>query len=385
MRRIRCAATSSSAAAAYAYQIPFVKSCVCPTSRLLLWNASLLPTVHIPIRFASSTASSSGTPISSPPHDVRPPSGSSSSAVNVEAFTLNEEVVKKDLEYMQKWNDVAQRMDEERRAKDYAALLKQVQGGLDLLEEVGPQNAPIQCETLLCLEGAQAYIHLKQLPDALEMVKRAKEGLVPRTTSRNTNDKTSTTRPTDGHAEKKKDMIAFSECQLLHAHILILQNQGKEAEEIAKATLQWLEGEGKGQSNSHTVSPIQAVGALHLKRSAMTTVGRALVCQARALLEKGNDTELHARTLSGKALDILIDALNGHIEEKDHESVKMTLENIFFCFEGLEDWKQAGTTCRKYIAWCQSKKDVEGVKYGEEMLSSLLKRHPEHENEITAG
>lgn len=320
-------------------------------------------------------------------------SSSSSSPVNVEEFTLNEEVVKRDMEYLARWNELAEKIQNARIAREHEKLLAEVQAGLQLLEDVGAENAPIQCEALLCLEGAQACIQLKKLTQALTMVSRAKESLIPRNNSNPTCSLASSTStaPTSTSADRgqPKDGVTFCDCELLHAHILILQQKGKEAEEIARKVLAWVENEGKGggggNGSSANVSPIQAVGALHLKRTAMTMVGRGLVCQAQTLIEKGNDEELNSRTFCGKALDILIDALNLHIDEKDHESVKITLESIYFCFEGLQDWSQAATTCRKYISWCHNKKDEEGEKYGEELLSSLRRRYPEHDKEFASN
>lgn len=329
--------------------------------------------ISVPVRYESSTALhptvsrlTSNTQVS----DL--PSISSPSPVNIESFTLNEEVVKKDLEYLAKWNALANEMEIARQSKNYSKLLEEVQTGLLLLESIGHDNAPVQCQTQLCLEGAQACTQLKRFEDALQMVKKAEEGLTLTSPRNITNTKSD-------DVEANKDMIAFSECQLLYAHILILQQKGKEAEEVAQQTLSRLEGEGKGGEGTSPVSPIRAVAALHLKRTAMTTVGRALVSQARVLVENKKDEELCSRTLSGKALDILIDALNAHIEEKDHESVKMTLENIYFCFEGLQDWSQASTTCEKYIRWCRNRNDKEGEKHGEELLTALRERHPELE------
>lgn len=297
------------------------------------------------------------------------PSISSPSPVNVESFTLNDEVVKKDLEYLGKWNALASEIETARQSKNYSKLLEEVQSGLVLLESIGHHNAPVQCQTQLCLEGAQACIQLKRFDDALDMIVKAEEGLTLTNPS-------SSSKAKSEEVKVDKDLISYSECRLLYAHILILQQKGKEAEEVAQQTLSRLEGEGKGGVGTTPVSPIRAVAALHLKRTAMTTVGRALVSQARALVESGKDDEMHSRTLCGKALDILIDALNAHIEEKDHESVKMTLENIYFCFEGLQDWSQASTTCEKYVRWCRTRNDKEGETHGEELLAALRERHP---------
>lgn len=70
-----------------------------------------------------------------------------------------------------------------------------------------------------------------------------------------------------------------------------------------------------------------------------------------------------------------IDALNLHIDENDSAMVKMCLRGIMTCFEELKDIRQAITTCKKYISWCDRHHDSSGVEDGKKMLHALCERH----------
>lgn len=286
----------------------------------------------------SATAGSDATRASSSP--------SSSSAVNVEDFTLNEEVVQRDLAHLEKWNALAERMDTARTAGDHKTLLQEALSGLNMLEELGADNAPVQCEPLLCMEAAQAHVQLQSYDQAIELLSRATKALeLPAKV-------------------EQRDMATIAECKLLHSHVLVLQGNGKEAQRVAEEILHWIDVDAK------TAAPMQAVAALNLKRSVQTALGRALVVQGQSTKDEGV-----AKPLYGKALDVLIDALNAHIDEKDSVSVKIVLEHIKICFEGVQDIAQAVTTCKKYISWCSRQEDQDGKQYGKQMLVELATRH----------
>lgn len=269
------------------------------------------------------------------------------SAVNVEAFTLNEEVVRRDLEHLAKWNDLSSRIDSARQAKDYALLLKEAMSGIQLLKEIGADNAPVLCEPHLHLEAAQACVQLKECEAGITHIHQALNVL-------------------NAASEEHRDRATIAECEVLEAHILTVQGKGAEAVELLKKVMQWIQVDAK------QATPVQAVAALHLRRTAQTAMGCALIQQARVLAD---DQVAEKKQFFSSALDTLIDALNEHIDEKDSPSVKLALENIFYCFEGIGDMTQAATTSKKYVSWCSRHEDEAGVKFGHQLLDDLCQRH----------
>lgn len=276
----------------------------------------------------------------------------SASAVNTETFTLNEEVVQRDMAYLEQWNALANRLGMARAMGKHEEMVREVEGGLRLLDEVGAENAPVQTEALLCLEGAQAHVQLRHYEEAHTLTRRAEAVLM-------------------APPEEQRDMAMINECRLLEAHILTLEGKGKAAYEVLERVMSWIDVDARG------ATPIQAVAALHLKPGVKTAMGQALVAQAKAVETTGNDMELEAKGLYAKALDALIDGLDQHIDDKNSDAVKTSLKHIFWCFEGLKDYSQALSTCKKYVSWCSQQKEDDGVAYGKAMEEDFLKRHPE--------
>eukprot|EP00796_Vickermania_ingenoplastis_P010083 gene10083-7053_t len=348
------------------YPMRMFRTAITPGLRRSLQRPALLAAPAAMMLPPSSSSSSrphltayrwSSTAHTSSPSDpaTPPPASASGSAVDVENFTLVEEIVKRDMEYLARWNGLAGNLEAARAARDYAAVLRHATEGLRLLGEVGADNAPAQCEPLLCLEGAQAHVQLQQYAEAQQLVQRAEAAL-------------------ELAKPECRDMAMLSECQLLRAHILTLEGKGTQAQEVLEGILQWIEVDAK------SAPPIQAVAAMHLKRSVRTALGTAIVCQAKALTKRGEDLIPEAKKLFGKALDILIDGLDQHIDEKDSVSVKRSLENIFYCFEGVGDTSQALATCKKYISWCNRQKDEAGVAFGEQLQLDFCRKHPRHKS-----
>nr|CAJ2472649.1 unnamed protein product [Leishmania braziliensis] len=273
------------------------------------------------------------------------------SAVNVEEFTLNEEVVKQDLANMAKWNALSEDIDAARTAGDHVKLLEHVQVGLQMLKEIGAMNAPIQCESLLCMEASQAQYKLKQYDEALRCAMQARESLLR-----------------DCKPELQ-DKAQIAEIEVHMGFVLCKQgshNAAVEAQELLQKVLHWVDVDAK------SAMPMQAVAAVNLRRSVLTGLGLSTTVQATLLAKKGEAAE--AKELYAKGLDTLIEALNQHIDENDFELVKITLEAILTSFEGLDDVSQAVTTCRKYISWCRRHDDASGVADGEAMMTALCAR-----------
>lgn len=274
------------------------------------------------------------------------------SAVNVEEFTLNEEVVARDVSCLEQWNALAGELEtakSENRSKDVLSI---VQKGLQLLETLGADNAPVLCEPHLCMEAAQAHLQLHEFPEALSILEKAEKRLAEA-------------------PKASRDVATISECQLLRANALLVAGKGAEAEAVLRGVKDWIEGDAK------TASPLQAVAASHLHRSVLTALGQSLVMQGISIESSGADQELKAKERFGKALDILIEALNKHLDETEveKESVKATLAAIARCFEGVKDFNQALTTFDKYCSWCSRHEDPEGEKQGKAMREALCARH----------
>lgn len=278
-------------------------------------------------------------------------SAAPTSAVNVEAFTLNEDVVKRDLDNMARWNALSAEMDEARAAGDQAKLLEHVQTGLRMLEEIGAANAPIQCESLLCMEASQAHYNRKAYDEALRCAEQARESLLR-----------------DCKPELQ-DKAQIAEIEVFMGFVLCRQG-GQEAATNAQELLQkvrhWIDVDAK------SAMPMQAVAAVNLRRSVLTGLGLSTTIRATALAAAGETAE--AKELYATGLDTLIEGFNQHIDENDFEMVKTTLEAILTCFEGLGDVSQAVSTCRKYISWCKRHDDPSGVAEGEAMLAALCAR-----------
>ncbi|CCW62936.1 unnamed protein product [Phytomonas sp. EM1] len=308
---------------------------------------SITGVAGLALRTAQLWSSSSTKPVT--PLDALD-NGDNLSAVNVEDFTLNEEIVQRDLDNLSQWNLLSEAIESARSAEDYPRLLQEVRRGFDILEKLGPFNAPIQCEALLCMEAAQAHYNLDQYDDALKSAERGKESL------------TTNTKP------DQRDMAQVGEINQFIGYILLAMGKANEAQQTFTDVLHWIDVDAK------SAPPIQAVAAVNLRRVVLCGLGESYCLQAE-LQERDGGSIDEARRLYGKALDILIEGLNQHIDERDFELVKRTLKFILKCFEGLRDVQQAVSTCRKYISWCSRYDDNEGVLQGKKMLSDLCARH----------
>ncbi|ESL12033.1 hypothetical protein TRSC58_00205 [Trypanosoma rangeli SC58] len=270
----------------------------------------------------------------------------SPSPVNVESFTLNETVVKKDMEALERWNELSQVIDSSRAEKANEKVLMAVEKGLGMLAEMGALNAPIQCETLLLLEATQAHYNLQQFEAALESAERAKNTLLETPVA-------------------VRDAALLAEVNQLMAYVLLEKGNIDEATTIFTEVLRWIDVDAK------SVMPMQAVAAVNMRRSVVTGIGFCYQKQAEKEVASGGD----GKELYGKALDLLIEALSVHIDENDYESVKKTLSTVLKCFEGVNDISQAISTGDKYVSWCRRHSDEAGVAQGTAWLKELQKKY----------
>ncbi|ORC93620.1 uncharacterized protein TM35_000014970 [Trypanosoma theileri] len=268
------------------------------------------------------------------------------SPVNIESFTLNEEVVKKDMEALQRWNDLSAVIDTSRANKQYEDILAAVKKGLDMLKEMGALNAPIQCETLLLLEAAQAHYNLQQFDDALKNAEEAKKSLLETPLS-------------------LRDAAQLAEVNQLIAYILLKNGKIEDSFNLFTEVLRWIDVDAK------SAMPMQAVAAVNMRRSIVTGIGLCHEKLAEKEVASGGD----GKEMYGKALDLLIEALNIHIDEGDVDSVKLTLARVLRCFEAVGDPAQAHATAEKYVRWCRRHNDEAGAAEGTAWLQELQEKY----------
>lgn len=301
-----------------------------PTQTLVSYGSGAARGATLPpLRFAATTTDAAGP-----------------SAVNMEAFTLNDEVVQRDLSNLATWNTISEAISAARTAGNYTDILAIVAKGLALLNEIGAGNAPVMCETLLCMEAVQAHYGMENYADALANAERAKKPLMD-------------AKPAH------RDMATVAEINVFIGHILCKLEKPTEAHAVVQEVLQWIDGDAK------KATPMQAVDAVNLRRSALSGMGECLNGQAKRRAALGED----ARETYGKALDYAIDSLNEHIDAKDIPMVKRTLLTILESFEGLGDKEQAVDTCRKFTSWCTRHEDAAGVTQGMTLLSALCEKY----------
>jgi hypothetical protein len=255
---------------------------------------------------------------------------SSKNPVNVEEFTLNEEIVFRHLEIHKRWSELGDKLVEAKAAKDYATILSQATGGLEYFKEVGAEDAPLQCEPMLLMEASQASFNLKSYDDAMGYALRAKAAI---------------------EATKNKDMAKLMEVNEFIGHIQLKNGNLKDAKVTFDAVLTWIDVDSK------SAMPMVSVAAREMRRTVLLGVGLAIEAEAHALEAEGRD----AQPVFSAALDKLVESLDAHIEAGDVHSVRDALSGCLRCFIGLKDQSQATDTCRKYRSWCERHEDPEGM------------------------
>ncbi|RNF20516.1 uncharacterized protein Tco025E_03744, partial [Trypanosoma conorhini] len=268
------------------------------------------------------------------------------SPVNFDSFTLNEAVVKKDMEALERWNELSQMIYSARAEKANEKVLLAVEKGLGMLAEMGALNAPIQCETLLLLEATQAHYNLHQFEAALKSAEKAKNVLLETPAA-------------------LRDAALLAEVNQLVAYVLLENENIDEAMNTFTDILRWIDVDAK------SATPMQAVAAVNMRRSVVTGIGLCYQKRAEKEVATGGD----GKELYGKALDLLIEALNVHIDENDYDSVKKTLSSVLKCFEGVNDISQAISTGEKYVSWCRRHSDEAGAAQGTVWLEELQKKY----------
>eukprot|EP00758_Cryptobia_borreli_P012656 Tbor_TRINITY_DN5766_c1_g1::TRINITY_DN5766_c1_g1_i1::g.19727::m.19727 len=265
------------------------------------------------------------------------------SAVNIDDWTLNNEVVQRDLEIQEKWGMIGAELTASKEAKDYASIIDITSKGLAYFTEVGVEDAPLQCEPMLLMELSQAYYNMDKYAEALSSAERARAAIET--------------------GEGAKDMAKLAEVNEFIGFIYLRMRNIPKADEIFTALIRWIDVESK------SAMPMVTVAARNMRR--MAVMGEGLVLEAKAQGAQRNEGGGDATALFSAALDKLATCLDDHIQEGDITAVKDTLSGCLRCFVGLGDRTQARETCNKYISWCRRHGDGSGVAAGEAHLKSL--------------
>ena len=96
------------------------------------------------------------------------------SAVNVEEFTLNPEVVERDMAAAKRWMALGESLTAHKKANDNAAIVDTIQSGFALLKELGEDAAPVNCEPMLLMELALAELNDGRAKEALAAAEKAR-------------------------------------------------------------------------------------------------------------------------------------------------------------------------------------------------------------------
>lgn len=252
----------------------------------------------------------------------------SRTAVNVEAFTLNDDIVAEDMKWQSSWKEFQDALNSFRVSRNFKAMVKHLEAGKELYMRAGPDNSPVNCNAALSMEKAQAHYNLGETDLALIEARDARRAY-----------------------ENVKDVVGSTEGAEFEGFVLLKGGDAGKAHAVFTELVRWMDNEARREM------PMVQLHAKNLRRT--TTMGLGM-----ALAAKGNHSE---------ALDKLIDALQAHVEEGDVSSGKMTLSCAVECYVALRDYGQAAETCEKLKKWCSRNGDEEGAAAADRRLAELLK------------
>jgi hypothetical protein len=263
------------------------------------------------------------------------------SAVNVEDFTLNREVVDLDMSANAKWLEFAERLDRHRAANQPEEVRVAIHDAFKLLEELGEDRAPVQSRVRLLMELSQVEMNCGELKLAVAHCNEAVAQL-------------------QGATGPQRNPTLLAEARELLGFILL--REGTEsalqaAEQHFRELLEWIE---RGSSRE---APMVRVAAKKIRRTVLTGLGETLVAKSRTAGDR--------RPVCKEALNHLVPALSQHVDESDFASGKRTLFAALECFQSLGDVTQAASTCGRIEKWCARFDDAEGVAAAKAILESL--------------
>ena len=265
--------------------------------------------------------------------------------VDVENWTLDEEIVKRHQQVQQKWVDLAQSFRDLKEENNHQGVLEKVEEGFKLLQEVGAENSPVQCSQMLLMTKAQAHFNLKQFDQAFENAQKARQEYHMSNNSNNNNNSTTTAALDEGSIRDTTQFLGFVELE---------RGNYQQALDIFDGLLVWV------NEDSRKALPMVQVLAVNMKRTIQTGKARALYGLATS-----SSSSVDSKALLNESLDLLIDSLSAHVDEKDVEFAKSALDNAILCYCALGDYSKAEDACDKLQGWCKRHDDEQGLELAE--------------------
>lgn len=262
------------------------------------------------------------------------------SAVDVENWTLNAEIVARHQRVQAKWVELGERFASLAAAKDYAGVLAAVDEGFALMHEVGLDDSPVHCPVMLNMTRAQAHYNLGGFDAALQSAAEAKAYF----------DRRSAAGKKGASAAAAADEARVREIGEFMGFVQLQRGDYRAALAIFDEMLQWV---AVGSRNS---LPMVQVAAQNMKRTLQTGRGRALYGIA---VHGGGEED--KRQLLDAALDVIVESLSAHVDEKDVPSARMALDTATLCYCALGDTDKATEACDKLESWCTRHSDAEGL------------------------
>ena len=299
------------------------------------------------------------------------PENGQKSAVNVEEFTLNEDVVKADQEANRKWVALGEKLTELKKAKDYGGLLETVErDGFRLLNELGADASPVCCEAMLLMEKAAASQQKAlMLADTSECVTEEVINLLNGAleTARSAERYHSTNPiPDEVSLGEIREFIGFIQIDL---HQMANGQWATEAREQFEKLLRWID------VDSNKAMPFVRVSARAQRRNVLTGLGLAKFYQGT---EANSAAPVFQRNTTNKgivneALDHLIASLTDHLEESDYRMAHKTLLAVTKCFFVLNDGNQASASAAKLHRLCRRYNQDDDASRAEALEKEIVK------------
>lgn len=263
--------------------------------------------------------------------------------VDVEKWTLDEKIVKRHQEIQEKWLNLASEFTRLKQEGCSRGILEAVDQGLNLFDEVGAYDAPVHCRQMLWMTKAQAHLNLKEFDASFENAKKAYDAYLAeqQQTKRKSSEASASE---EGSLREVREFLGFVELE---------RGNNKEALEIFDEMLMWV------SEGSRKALPMVQVLAVNMKRTLQTGKARALY--GLATNPTSSAAEVDSRALLDQSVDLLIDSLSAHVDEKDVESAKMALDYAVLCYCAMGDLSKAEDACDKLEGWCRRYDDEAGL------------------------
>lgn len=284
------------------------------------------------------------------------------SAVDVENWTLNKEVVARHQEVQTKWIELSERFQKLAAENNFADQLTAVDEGFELFAQVGADDSPVHCPVMLHMTKAQAHFNLKNFGAALESATSAKEYFVSRGWKDHhpqQQQQQSSSSSSGGGATSAADEARVREIIEFIGFVHLERGSFNEALAIFNSMLEWV------AVGSRKALPMVQVAAVNMKRTLQTGKGRALYGLAKQqgggsdAVDNNNGSD--KRQLLDEALDLIVESLSAHVDSSDVVSARMALDTATLCYCALGELDRAAEACDKLESWCARHDDKEGL------------------------